>query len=656
MKKPLLTLWVLSCTLSLCTAQSIYYDAKLLKAKATFQKNSTKKLEIGITKANADTLLPLLFNYLSPEDQKLITDETESSKKFEVYKNGFKDNPFVVVGGTIQQNDIAASGKAFSAATSENASSGQSLTTSVIDGLAKFLVKRTKQELTSTFFDDFEKELEKQKDLQVLFPATFTILRSAKDEIYTYRVYLPALQQAFLNDVDNFLANGFEWTKTTGGVVIQKLQGSDHKAIYAGLKTTFFIGRELDQGSHPGDVLHALTGLYSNNADVKTDFIDFANIDVNLPPALQTVDLFSQSLRTVKPDRYWVDAEELKAFTDINYVRMYFGLIYQRAKIDAICFSDKKGGRHCLTDALQVVAVNGGDIQKLKSTIESIKTVFNSIENDIQQLKNQQSRKASDYVKVIQSTLKLVKETPGGTLLSNAAPIRESGNATFYIEHLTALWSYIKIKSYNAAIYEAYTVLDTALADKNNATLKAFLKYGTFIATVSTAENSDEVEAAIEAIVLPPGSASIKRKTKSNIALNAYVGLSPGIEWADGKHAFAFGVAAPIGVAFSWGGAHEGSSSIFMSIVDLGAVTAYRFSDNTARLPDLTLSNIFAPGAYYVYGIPRTPISIGTGGQLGPQLRKITDTGATTDEKVNFSLKLFLAVDIPLLNFRTKSK
>ncbi len=87
------------------------------------------------------------------------------------------------------------------------------LTTMMIDGMAKFLVKRTKEELSSVFFDDFEKLLNDQKDLQKFFPSTFTILHTAKDEIYSYQVYLPALQEAFKNDLDNLLANAYTWTK-----------------------------------------------------------------------------------------------------------------------------------------------------------------------------------------------------------------------------------------------------------------------------------------------------------------------------------------------------------------------------------------------------------------------------------------------------------
>ncbi|MFX8731580.1 hypothetical protein ABTM48_20530, partial [Acinetobacter baumannii] len=42
--------------------------------------------------------------------------------------------------------------------------------TNIADGLAKFLVKRTKQELTIAFFSKFDSLIAKYPDLQTVFP------------------------------------------------------------------------------------------------------------------------------------------------------------------------------------------------------------------------------------------------------------------------------------------------------------------------------------------------------------------------------------------------------------------------------------------------------------------------------------------------------
>ena len=197
-------------------------------------------------------------------------------------------------------------------------------------------------------------------------------------------------------------------------------------------------------------------------------------------------------------------------------------------------------------------------------------------------------------------------------------------------------------------------------------------KYGAFMAAVAKAENSDQVKAAIESVVLPAGGSAIKKSSKCNIALNAYVGLFLGHEnqkELKDRCINITGVCAPIGLAISKGlgfnTKHKTSLSLFLPIIDIGAVAAYKFigkgetdaagnEDKSEALPEFKLENIFAPGAYIVLGFANVPISIGGGVQYGPQLRKITkaDTAVITTKAFRFSV--FLAVDIPLINFYTK--
>jgi hypothetical protein len=305
------------------------------------------------------------------------------------------------------------------------------------------------------------------------------------------------------------------------------------------------------------------------------------------------------------------------------------------------------------------------NIGQLSDALSKIKEQLTTIENQVNTILNSKDRKVSSYVTLAQTLATSVESVSGSPFAANAGRM-DRGAAQFYVDHLSALWSYVESKAYNSAVFEAYVVLDAALGENADGALTEFLKYGNFMAAVAAARNSDEVAAAIEAIVLPPGSSSIKRKAERNVALNAYVGLAGGAEIIDNKARFAGGITAPIGIAISNGANSRTNkknetvyfaNSLFISLVDLGAVTMYRFDDNnTAALPELKFSNIFAPGLYYIRGIAKSPLSYGFGGQLGPQLRKIENAGATIDNKVNYSFKVFVAVDIPLLNFHTRTK
>ncbi len=221
-----------------------------------------------------------------------------------------------------------------------------------------------------------------------------------------------------------------------------------------------------------------------------------------------------------------------------------------------------------------------------------------------------------------------------------------------------------------------------------------------FIVAVSKAEDAESLAKAIEAIALPPGSALIKREAAFNISLNGYAGFYGGVEriYETNSNAGAIAFTVPIGIAISksFGKPCEGSLNscrqsgswtIFLSAIDIGAFTSVRFKDGDQTLPEIKFKNIFAPGIQFIYGIPKSSFSIAAGAQLGPFLRKVegpvttttTNTTNTTIDPINpnttivtttstsqstavlnekpairFGVSLLL--DIPLVNFFTKSK
>jgi hypothetical protein len=207
---------------------------------------------------------------------------------------------------------------------------------------------------------------------------------------------------------------------------------------------------------------------------------------------------------------------------------------------------------------------------------------------------------------------------------------------------------------------------------------KGLLKYGSFIASVSQAQNSDDVEKAIEAAALPSGSSRIKRETPFNVSLNAYTGLFLGHETIVGMGNTQFinnyGVTAPIGVAVSTGGhsflflcpGNEGhwSYSLFISLIDLGAVASFRLrnTDSISQIPTIHLMDIFSPGVFLSVGVPKCPLSVNLGAQVGPNLRNVyaTDENGNIVNKyqdsVYWRFSVSLVVDIPVFNFYTTSR
>jgi len=179
-----------------------------------------------------------------------------------------------------------------------------------------------------------------------------------------------------------------------------------------------------------------------------------------------------------------------------------------------------------------------------------------------------------------------------------------------------------------------------------------------FVNDMAIADNSEEMQKAIEAFALPAGSYAIKRSAKQNFSINSYPGLLASLEITSGERdGFSVGFTAPIGISTSWGYANGHSHGLFLSIIDIGAVTRLRLdgSKDTQTLPEINFSNILAPGLYFSYGFAKSPFSLNAGIQYGPQLRVIKADN-TYDSFDSFRLGIGFVLDIPLLNLHTNPR
>ena len=84
-------------------------------------------------------------------------------------------------------------------------------------------------------------------------------------------------------------------------------------------------------------------------------------------------------------------------------------------------------------------------------------------------------------------------------------------------------------------------------------------------------------------------------------------------------------------------------------MLDLGAIVDYKLSnDSTETVTNLDINNVFSPGVYLVYGLPKIPVSLGGGFQFSPQLGKINLNGSVIEPR-KLRWNVFLALDLPLL-------
>lgn len=581
--------------------------------------------------------------------------------------------------------------------------------TTLVDGLAKFLVARTKEELETAFFTRFREDMANPayKDLQILFPATYRKLQAIGVEIYQFDLYKQALREAFASDLKNMLTN-LPQVVTDGRF---KTWFDQHKEIKATVLSGLYIYNSLAAGKHPGDVI----------AGYDLSYLDGIHREVPVKGAVQTIQQVSYALRSTSPDHYWASTDNLKmVFKDPDSRAAFMALLWIRA----VNVRYGEGGREA--DSLRgVINILHGpgqqdNVAKFQAFFTDLLERGRGVEATLAALKQKKNIQGAsvvyeDYYSLIDQSLDLLGHFSTGmqTLPYIKDIFTVGGKVDFYVaraNEINEIGLDIATANYSSAIvtlgslydsltYKAMPVAMAAapasrslpasgtsggspasgdsdldrqlIADQTGKqTLKRIIRYGILMAGVVTAKNSDDVQKAIESVALPSGSSRIKRESICNIAVNAFVGLHGGHEMiknADNQSALnAFGLTAPIGVAFSWGSRpvqrDDGkiiggkSNGFFVSFIDLGAVTTLRFGDTTTtRLPTIQLQNIVAPGIFYSHGFGKCPLSLNIGVQYGPRLRDIKSTTVTNLDNGYWRVGLSLLVDIPLLNLYNKN-
>ncbi|MCA9618336.1 MAG: hypothetical protein KC731_04925 [Myxococcales bacterium] len=194
-----------------------------------------------------------------------------------------------------------------------------------------------------------------------------------------------------------------------------------------------------------------------------------------------------------------------------------------------------------------------------------------------------------------------------------------------------------------------------------------------FIVELANAKSSGEVAAAMDAFAAPLGTYEVKYR-RPLIALNALVGAFAGGERLDESgvsrtSGFIAGF-APVGFHGTIPVRYDGGAGcvhfgLMLSLLDLGALTTYRFdaelngklddvegdpeeAAKAKKAPTIGFGQVFSPGAFLTVGIAGSPFIVGGGVSLSPELREVTQDDITTDVAV-LRAGAFVAVDVPIL-------
>lgn len=548
--------------------------------------------------------------------------------------------------------------------------------TTIVDGLAKFLVKRTKQELSNAFFDRFAKVMRNTPDLQSLFPNVAVHLHNLGEEVYDYHRNIQNLREAFKADVNvlhfnlpQIINNHPAFFKENHGLAIA-------------ITTGCYFAQQLEKETHPGDIL----------ASFPTHSLD-RGTDKTLLAIVRTMQLLSASLRdtlTGEEANYWVGMSKVRELVNSKAaLRAYLGLIYRECinRYQRILVSNTD-----LATLLEQAAAQYGagydTYDRYKNYILDLAYKTEALNRMIKDGEATDTPEVDKYARYFRTSVELLQhglrvgELPG---MSGIFSIDKSIDAHFSITNdICQLVAEISRRNYSAVVNRVVSIYSQAFNTKADSVrgtaavpvIGKIIKYGSFMATLATSENSDEVAEAIELAAMPVGSSKVKRESLFNVAVNAYTGLFLGHESISGiqdnRAINTYGVTAPLGISLSrghsiffigtgedgWRNSKKGwSTSLFISLIDIGAVTAYRFkSDQAAEVPTIQLKNIVSPGAFLSLGLPGLPLSFNMGVQTGPNLRRITGAPGDFDDRRYWRFSTAFCVDIPLFNLFTRSR
>jgi hypothetical protein len=620
--------------------QIAFYDALALKNVIV-----SNKIVISGTKEN----YAILSKYMS----------VENPGGSEIVQE-FQDNPFFIVAGE-EMNETTR----FPSSKGILGSIGGINVTNFADGLARFMVKRFKEELNLAFFQKFKDEIAKYEELKTLFSETYKLLMAIDKEIYRYNMYIITLREAFIKDLSNLYRN---LEKLFRLPKYRKFL-DEHPVLKTILTASLYIIDSLSRGEHAGEIL----------AEFPVEDLNFndAALTKNVQGSIVTMKLFSMSIRSRSEDRYWISSDSLRLLfksSELIKFRIFLGLIYQDAKRRSIEFNNG----HKLTVAFKELGEHLDKLRDYRDFVEKIGDKAEEINEYIKELKSKLKLEIdyNDYYKLFSASLDIIEQAFSVIDLpyvNNIIPAAEkdkivlnANNWLFVARSASEVYIDVRTKNYSSAILNTVIVLDTLTNDLVSAVKQKLLKYGTFMAAIASAENSEDVAKVIEAVALPVGGSGIKKHSSFNIAIQSYLGGSYGKEIIKelkmNQEKKVLSVFAPVGISFSWGlmkkWKNPGSIGISANVIDIGALASFRLKDDsTAINSNIELRNIFAPGAYLVIGLPGFPVSIGYGFQTGPQLRDIKQGVPTFETKKIYNRNsFFIAVDIPLFNLYNKAQ
>lgn len=483
-------------------SQSEYDNALKIKELRHTITNNVIVFQIDSTK-DVQFLTSILVNYIDKENVKKI--KTDKILVQEISK-AFNKNPFININSKGEDdpllNELKNKNTPFKL--SSFSSVGNLNVTSIADGLAQFLIKRGKEELNIAFFQRMQEFLERNVEAKTLFPSTVQFL--GKIASYRYSEFLPTLREAFYKDINNLIVNL--------NLLIDLPKYQDLLKALPEIRVAIRSAKIISELSQPDSSMHP-ANLISHLASLN----EWGEMNINLKSSWQALNVISQSVRRidteiVKRDTIiiakndtiinvpkklsdeititepvkvdsgqsiikdtitkkikvsdsiaWIKFSEFNKniLNDPIALKIYLGLLYQ--KMDTIAFRDDKDSLIRVRDFMDS---NKTNIFRIADLIENFLVLANDVEQSIKTLKDKKDNLTNDdYYTYIQKAIDVIDY---GFKVANT--IKEGIADDRYIKiarNANDLYKNIYTKNYNAAVMNAYVMLEEVLTKSDEA-------------------------------------------------------------------------------------------------------------------------------------------------------------------------------------------
>lgn len=535
----------------------------------------------------------------------------------------------------------------------------------IIDGTAKFLAERFKNDATALYISSFKSKLEEIKGLKELFPATYDFLQTT--DYFDYRSLGNEFKEVFEKDLKALLSHIKEYVEGNPTV----FPGFKASEFYLPFLFAIDVSDKLINNYHPNDIFAFLVVEYKQQVSTITDatlkdeyqkYLDFIKVLDIMQRGLQ-VRISDAQARLIEYRNTWIKFEDLKKL-DFQDMALLAGFMYDE---DPELFASMFNGTP--QEVIQKMRTN-----LFPKVIVPALTALDNIENI---LAKKDKLQGDDYADLMNNFIEIV------AIVNNAIPKPVLNDADIRTaKQVVSVYQSIYKKDYASVVSNGTKLLSEFLrfgkvkADSLNL-IQALSKYGSFMVSIAKADDSDDVKEAIKNNVT-----KFTYLDKRNSIASLTVSAHPGVIFSgerltsSGDWKANLGVTAPIGFDLTFGlhrkanGPEPGYKKymkngeihrlrgsywgLFLSFADIGAVFNYRLNDTDSELPqELTFKQIFSPGASIQLGLRKTPITIGLGVQYTPLLRNISESSGPAN---SVRVGLRISWDIPLIKIAAQTE